>query len=107
MATVMDFEKPVLEWENELNKLKELNESSDLDLTKQIKSFEEQVQNKKKELYSTLKPSQKLQISRHPDRPKFLDYINLICDDFIELHGDREGMDDRAIIGRFLLILHP
>lgn len=99
MATVMDFEKPVLEWENELNKLKELNESSDLDLTKQIKSFEEQVQNKKKELYSTLKPSQKLQISRHPDRPKFLDYINLICDDFIELHGDREGMDDRAIIG--------
>ena len=99
MATVMDFEKPVLEWENELNKLKELNESSDLDLTKQIKSFEEQVQTKKKELYSTLKPSQKLQISRHPDRPKFLDYVNLLCEDFIELHGDRQGMDDRAIIG--------
>lgn len=99
MATVMDFEKPVLEWESELNKLKELNENSDLDLTKQIESFEKQVQNKKKELYSTLKPSQKLQISRHPDRPKFLDYVNLMCENFIELHGDREGMDDRAIIG--------
>ena len=99
MATVMDFEKPVIEWENELNKLKELNENSELDLTKQIESFEKQVETKKKELYSTLKPAQKLQISRHPERPKFLDYVNLICQDFIELHGDREGMDDRAIIG--------
>ena len=99
MATIMDFEKPVVEWEQELNKLKELNENSDLDLTKQIQSFEKQGQEKKKELYSTLKPSQKLQISRHPERPKFLDYVHLMCEDFIELHGDREGMDDRAIIG--------
>ena len=95
----MDFEKPVIEWEQELDKLRELNENSDLDLTKQIKSFEQQVQEKKKELYSTLKPSQKLQIARHPERPKFLDYVNLMCEDFIELHGDREGTDDRAIIG--------
>ncbi len=99
MATVMDFEKPVMEWEQELDKLRELNKNSDLDLTKQIQSFEQQVQEKKKELYSTLKPSQKLQIARHPERPKFLDYVNLMCEDFIELHGDREGMDDRAIIG--------
>lgn len=99
MALIMDFEKPVVEWENELNKLKELNENSDLDLTKQIESFEKQVQDKKKELYSTLKPSQKLQISRHPERPKFLDYVNLLCTDFVEFHGDREGADDRAIIG--------
>ena len=99
MATVMDFEKPVMEWEQELDKLRELNKNSDLDLTKQIQSFEQQVQDKKKELYSTLKPSQKLQIARHPERPKFLDYVNLMCEDFIELHGDREGMDDRAIIG--------
>ena len=99
MAAIMDFEKPVVEWENELNKLKELNENSELDLTKQIESFEKQVQDKKKELYSTLKPSQKLQISRHPERPKFLDYVNLMCTDFVEFHGDREGADDRAIIG--------
>ncbi|MBR6127865.1 acetyl-CoA carboxylase carboxyltransferase subunit alpha [bacterium] len=99
MATVMDFEKPVLEWEQELDKLRELNKNSDLDLTKQIQSFEQQVQEKKKELYSTLKPSQKLQIARHSERPKFLDYVNIMCEKFVEFHGDREGMDDRAIIG--------
>ena len=99
MATTMDFEQPVIEWEKELDKLKELNENSDLDLTNQIISFEKQVEDKKKELYSTLKPSQKLQIARHPERPKFLDYVNLITENFVEFHGDREGMDDRAIIG--------
>ena len=99
MATVMDFEKPVIEWEQELDKLRELDKNSDLDLTKQIQSFEKQVQEKKKELYSTLKPSQKLQIARHPERPKFLDYVNIMTENFVELHGDREGMDDRAIIG--------
>lgn len=50
-------------------------------------------------MYANLKPSQKLQIARHPERPNFLDYVNRICTDFIELHGDRDGMDDRAIIG--------
>ena len=99
MATTMDFEQPVIEWEKELDKLRELNENSDLDLTNQIISFEKQVEDKKKELYSTLKPSQKLQIARHPERPKFLDYVNLITENFVEFHGDREGMDDRAIIG--------
>lgn len=99
MAITMDFEKPVIEWEKELDKLRELNEHSDLDLTNQIISFEKQVEDKKKELYSTLKPSQKLQIARHPERPKFLDYVNLITENFVEFHGDREGMDDRAIIG--------
>jgi len=99
MATIMDFEQPVIEWEKELDKLRELNENSDLDLTKQIQSFEQQVHDKKKELYSTLKPSQKLQIARHSERPKFLDYVNLLTENFVEFHGDREGMDDRAIIG--------
>lgn len=99
MAVVLDFEKPIIDIENEINKLKEMSESSGLDLSTQIADFEKQAQHRKKELYSKLKPSQKLQISRHQERPKFLDYVNLICEDFIELHGDREGMDDRAIIG--------
>lgn len=99
MAVVLEFEKPILEIENEINKLKEMSEASGLDLSSQIQDFEEQAQNRKKELYSKLKPSQKLQIARHPERPKFLDYIELIFDNFIEFHGDREGMDDRAIIG--------
>ena len=99
MATVLDFEKPIIDIQNKIEELKQLSESSGLNLEDQIESFEKQAEDKKKELYSTLKPSQKLQISRHPDRPKFLDYVNLMCEDFIELHGDREGMDDRAIIG--------
>ncbi len=99
MAIVLDFEKPIEDIQNKINELKELSESSGLDLDTQIKSFEQQAQTKKKELYSKLKPSQKLQIARHQERPKFLDYVNMLCEDFIELHGDREGMDDRAIIG--------
>ncbi len=99
MATVLDFEKPLIDIQNKIEELRQLSESSGLDLEEQIESFEKQAEDKKKELYSTLKPSQKLQISRHSDRPKFLDYVHLMCEDFIELHGDREGMDDRAIIG--------
>ena len=99
MATVLDFEKPIIDIQNKIEELRQLSESSGLDLEDQIESFEKQAKDKKKELYSALKPSQKLQISRHSERPKFLDYVNLMCEDFIELHGDREGMDDRAIIG--------
>lgn len=99
MATVLDFEKPIIDIQNKIEELRTLSENSGLDLEDQIEIFEKQAEDKKKELYSTLKPSQKLQIARHSDRPKFLDYVNLMCEDFIELHGDREGMDDRAIIG--------
>ena len=99
MATVLDFEKPIIDIQNKIEELRQLSENSGLDLEEQIESFEKQAEDKKKELYSTLKPSQKLQISIHSDRPKFLDYVHLMCEDFIELHGDREGMDDRAIIG--------
>ena len=99
MAVVLDFEKPIIDIETEINKLREMSEASGLDLSAQIKDFEDRAQDKKKELYSKLKPSQKLQIARHQERPKFLDFVRLICEDFIELHGDREGMDDRAIIG--------
>ena len=70
-----------------------------MDLDKEIETFEQQANDYKKELYSNLKPSQKLQIARHQERPNFLDYTKLICDDFVEMHGDRTGMDDRAIIG--------
>ena len=99
MATVLDFEKPIIDIQNKIDELRQLSENSGLNLEDQIESFEKQAEDKKKELYSTLKPSQKLQIARHSERPKFLDYVHLMCEDFIELHGDREGMDDRAIIG--------
>ena len=99
MAVVLDFEKPIVAIQKKIDELKKMSEDSGMDLDNQIETFEKQAQDYKKELYSKLKPSQKLQIARHPERPKFLDYVELICEDFIELHGDREGMDDRAIIG--------
>jgi acetyl-CoA carboxylase carboxyl transferase subunit alpha len=99
MAIVLEFEKPIVEIQKKIDELKKMSEESGLDMETQIQDFEQQAQDYKKELYSKLKPSQKLQIARHQERPKFLDYVELICEDFVELHGDREGLDDRAIIG--------
>ena len=99
MSVVLDFEKPIVEIQKKIDELKKMSENSGMDLENQIQNFEKQAQDYKKELYSNLKPSQKLQIARHAERPKFLDYVDLMCENFIELHGDREGMDDRAIIG--------
>ena len=99
MSIVLDFEKPIVEIQKKIDELKKMSEDSGMDLESQIRDFEKQAQDYKKELYSKLKPSQKLQIARHQERPKFLDFVELMCEDFIELHGDREGTDDRAIIG--------
>lgn len=104
MAIVLDFEKPIVEIQKKIDELKQMSEVSGLDIDKQIETFEQQAQDYKKELYSKLKPSQKIQIARHQERPKFLDYVNLMCDNFIEFHGDREGADDRAIIGGIAMI---
>ncbi len=99
MTTVLDFEKPIMEIQEKIEELKKISMESGMDLNKEIETFEQQAEDYKKDLYENLKPAQKLQIARHPERPNFLDYVNHICTDFIELHGDREGMDDRAIIG--------
>lgn len=99
MATVLDFEKPIMEIQEKIEELKKISLESGMDLNKEIETFEQQADDYKKELYSNLSASQKMQIARHPERPNFLDYVNLMCEDFVELHGDREGTDDRAIIG--------
>lgn len=99
MTTILEFEKPIIEIQEKIEELKKISLESGMDLNKEIETFEQQAKDYKKELYANLKPSQKLQIARHPSRPSFLDYVKLITDDFIELHGDRAGMDDRAIIG--------
>ena len=99
MTTLLDFEKPIMEIQEKIEELKKISMESGMDLNKEIETFEQQAEDYKKDLYENLKPAQKLQIARHPERPNFLDYVNHICTDFLELHGDREGMDDRAIIG--------
>lgn len=97
--SVLEFEKPIVEIQNKIEELKKMSLESGMDLKKEIETFEKQAVDYKKELYANLKPSQKMLIARHPNRPNFFDYINLITDEFVELHGDRAGMDDRAIIG--------
>ena len=97
--TILEFEKPLYEIEQKIQELKEISESSGMDVSDKIELFEKQAQEYKKELYANLTPAQRIQIARHSDRPNFLDYIKLITSDFIELHGDRTGTDDRAIIG--------
>lgn len=99
MAAILEFEKPILEIQNKIDELKKISLESGMDLNKEIETFEKQAKDYKKELYANLKPSQKLQIARHSNRPNFLDYVGLITEYFVELHGDRAGMDDRAIIG--------
>lgn len=96
---ILEFEKPLLEIQEKIQELKQISEASGMDVSEQIETFEKQASEYKKELYANLTPSQRLQIARHADRPTFLDYVKLITKDFIEMHGDREGTDDRAIIG--------
>ena len=96
---VLEFEKPLVEIQEKIKELKKISLESGMDLNKEIETFEQQANDYKKESYSNLKPFQKLQIARHQERPNFLNYTKLICDEFIEMHGDREGTDDRAIIG--------
>ena len=96
---VLDFEKSIYKIQDKIEELKKTSIDTHIDYDSEIKKLEEQTKLYKKDLYSNLKPYQKLQIARHPQRPNFMDYVQYICDDFIELHGDRHGTDDKAIAG--------
>lgn len=96
---ILDFEKPIYKMQEKIEELKKISADTNMDYNDEIKKLETQTQEYKKELYDSLEPYQKLQIARHPQRPNFLDYINFITEDFFEMHGDRAGCDDRAIIG--------
>lgn len=98
---LLDFEKPIAELEAKLADMKELAQSSKVDVTDAVSQLEQNITNLKKETFENLTRWQKVQISRHPDRPYALDYIYEITDDFIELHGDRTVSDDKAMIGGF------
>lgn len=97
----LDFEKPIQDMEGKLAEMKQIAEDSDVNVDQEVKSLEEKIKILKKDIYSNLTRWQKVQLSRHPDRPYTLDYIENICDQFIELHGDRFVKDDMAIVGGF------
>ena len=96
---MLDFEKPIYIMQEKIEELKKISMDTNMNYNSEIETLEKQTEEYKKELYENLEPYQKLQIARHPMRPNFYDYVNYITKDFIELHGDREGADDRAIAG--------
>ena len=100
MAQLLDFEKPIAELEEQLDKLKQgLAKGKKATTMASIEALEKEIQDTRKELYNNLTGWQKVQISRHPERPYTKDYIENIFDNFIELHGDRTVKDDKAMIG--------
>ena len=96
---ILDFEKPIYTIQDKIEELKQTSKDTHINYDDEIKKLEEQTKVYKKELYEKLEPYQKLQIARHPQRPNFMDYVHFMCEDFIELHGDRHGYDDKAIAG--------
>jgi acetyl-CoA carboxylase carboxyl transferase subunit alpha len=96
----LDFELPIKELEEQLEKCELIGEESDVDVTETCKQIEKKLAETRKQIYKNLTAWQRVQLSRHPNRPYTLDYIRAICGDtFLELHGDRTVKDDKAMIG--------
>jgi len=96
----LDFEKPIVELEEQLKKAFKLGEETDADVSKTVKDIENKLTKLRKKIYGNLSAWQRVQISRHPNRPYTLDYIEALTQgDFMELHGDRTVKDDKAMVG--------
>ncbi|WP_299525962.1 acetyl-CoA carboxylase carboxyltransferase subunit alpha [Winogradskyella sp.] len=96
----LEFELPIKELEEQLEKCQIIGEESDVDVTETCKQIEKKLAETKKEIYKNLTAWQRVQLSRHPNRPYTLDHINALCgESFLELHGDRNVKDDKAMIG--------
>ena len=95
----LDFEKPLKDLYDQTEQLKITQEKSDTDMTGAIALLEERILQTKKSITESLTPWQRVQMSRHPDRPYTLKYIEKMCSSFIELHGDRNVKDDKAMVG--------
>lgn len=98
---LLDFEKPIAELEGKLEDMKQLAHDSDSNVKDAIKALEKKIKQLKIETFENLTGWQRVQLSRHPDRPYTLDYIYEITQDFIEIHGDRSVGDDKAMVGGF------
>lgn len=101
MKTSFDFDKPIADLQQQVEKVKQIAEKTKVDMSATLKELDEKIEKAKLDIYSNLTGWQQVQISRHPERPYTLQYIESICDDFIEMHGDRTVKDDKAIVGGF------
>lgn len=96
---LLDFEKPLAELEVRIAQIRELADENDVDVSIEIRELEAKTVQLRQEIFGNLSPSQRLQVARHPRRPSTLDYIQAITDEWMELHGDRGGYDDPALVG--------
>lgn len=101
MRTLLEFEKPIADLEDKLIEMRKLAIENNVDVTEAVQSLTEKIIELKQETFSNLTRWQRVQLSRHPDRPYTLDYIEKICKEFIEIHGDRSVADDKAMVGGF------
>ena len=98
-AYVLEFEKPLRDLSAQLQELRQRSLETNVDLDREAREIEAKIEATRRDIYSSLTPWQRVQIARHPRRPYALDYVAALCEDFQELHGDRQYKDDRAIIG--------
>src|ERR1051326_3832672 len=98
-GNVLDFEKPIAELERRIDEVKRRNIDEGVDRSAEIAALEARVEQLMRDIYSTLSPWDRTLIARHPARPYTLDYVRLMCDEFVELHGDRRFGDDPAMVG--------
>jgi acetyl-CoA carboxylase carboxyl transferase subunit alpha len=96
---LLDFEKPLVELEEQIEQIRQLARDSEVDVSQQLLQLETLAARRREEIFRSLSAAQKIQVARHPQRPSTLDYIQLLTDDWIELHGDRRGSDDKALVG--------
>ncbi|MFT6879620.1 MAG: acetyl-CoA carboxylase carboxyl transferase subunit alpha [Algoriphagus sp.] len=98
MRTLLEFEKPIAELESKLEDMKKLASENNVDVSSAVRNLSGSIEELRKETFSNLTRWQRVQLSRHPDRPYSLDYIKIICEEFHELHGDRNVKDDPAMV---------
>ena len=98
---ILPHEKPIAEYEKTVQQLRNQAEENSLFSTKELKELEKKLAQLKKKVYGSLTPWQRVEICRHPERPRSIDFIQNMCDDFVELAGDREFRDDPAVVGGF------
>ena len=95
----MEFERPLVELEDKINQFKRMAAENDISLDEEVARLEARAAELRRGIFENLTPSQRIQIARHPRRPTTLDYIGAITEDFVELRGDRQGVDDLALVG--------
>lgn len=99
MQTTFDFEKPIADLQTQIEKVLQVQDKTKVDMSATINELKGKLEETKLDIYNNMTGWQKVQMSRHAERPQTFDYIEMICDEFIELHGDRTVRDDKAIVG--------